>query len=180
MLHLSDHPLVQHKVALLRDVRTEPMSFRALVGEIAQLLFYELRPWRQLTANDGEPQHVQRVLPEGRMLLDVGAESFHQLRARRHVVPLLSHREWLTVEWRQFTTCSRRTAWSPLQALPSAASDWKEIGKESNTGSAQWFDLTGRIAMVTGGSGASTGFAMGEEVIADLFGGALTDRGRAG
>jgi FAD dependent oxidoreductase TIGR03364 len=28
-----------------------------------------------------------------------------------------------------------------------------------------------RIAMVTGGSGASTGFAIGEEVIADLFGG---------
>ena len=41
MLHLSDHPLVQHKVALLRDVRTEPMTFRTLVGEIAQLLFYE-------------------------------------------------------------------------------------------------------------------------------------------
>jgi hypothetical protein len=28
-----------------------------------------------------------------------------------------------------------------------------------------------RIAMVTSGSGASTGFAMGEEVIADMFGG---------
>jgi D-hydroxyproline dehydrogenase subunit beta len=28
-----------------------------------------------------------------------------------------------------------------------------------------------RIAMVTGGSGASTGFAIGEEVVADLFGG---------
>jgi hypothetical protein len=27
-----------------------------------------------------------------------------------------------------------------------------------------------RVAMVTGGSGASTGFAMGEEVIDELFG----------
>jgi FAD dependent oxidoreductase TIGR03364 len=31
-----------------------------------------------------------------------------------------------------------------------------------------------RIAMVTSGSGASTGFAMGEEVIADLFGGSAS------
>jgi glycine/D-amino acid oxidase-like deaminating enzyme len=28
-----------------------------------------------------------------------------------------------------------------------------------------------RIAMITSGSGASTGFAVGEEVIADLYGG---------
>jgi len=40
-LHVSDHPLIQHKVSLLRDVTTEPMQFRELVGEIAQLLFYE-------------------------------------------------------------------------------------------------------------------------------------------
>jgi FAD dependent oxidoreductase TIGR03364 len=33
-----------------------------------------------------------------------------------------------------------------------------------------------RIAMVTSGSGASTGFAMGEEVIADLFGGSALMR----
>jgi FAD dependent oxidoreductase TIGR03364 len=32
---------------------------------------------------------------------------------------------------------------------------------------------TVRIAMVTGGSGASTGFAIGEEVIAELFGGSI-------
>lgn len=41
MLHVSDHPLILHKIALLRDVNTEPMSFRILIGEIAQLLFYE-------------------------------------------------------------------------------------------------------------------------------------------
>lgn len=34
--------------------------------------------------------------------------------------------------------------------------------------------LNVRIAMVTGGSGASTGFALGEEVIADLFGGSAS------
>ncbi len=48
-LHVSGHPLIQHKVALLRDVATEPMVFRELVGEIAQLLFYEATQDLQLT-----------------------------------------------------------------------------------------------------------------------------------
>jgi uracil phosphoribosyltransferase len=49
-LHVSSHPLVQHKIALLRDVATEPMTFRALVGEIAQILFYEATQDLQLTS----------------------------------------------------------------------------------------------------------------------------------
>jgi uracil phosphoribosyltransferase len=40
-LFVSDHPLVQHKVALVRDANTVSMHFRQLVGEIAQLLFFE-------------------------------------------------------------------------------------------------------------------------------------------
>jgi uracil phosphoribosyltransferase len=38
---VSGHPLVQHKLALLRSELTEPKKFRELVREIAQLLFYE-------------------------------------------------------------------------------------------------------------------------------------------
>jgi uracil phosphoribosyltransferase len=37
----SPHPLVQHKLALLRDVRTEPKRFRELAKEITWLLLYE-------------------------------------------------------------------------------------------------------------------------------------------
>lgn len=40
-LYVSDHPLVRHKVTLLRDVATEPKKFRELVGEVAALLAYE-------------------------------------------------------------------------------------------------------------------------------------------
>jgi uracil phosphoribosyltransferase len=40
-VHVSKHPLVKHKVALLRDANTEPPMFRELVGELAALLFYE-------------------------------------------------------------------------------------------------------------------------------------------
>ncbi|MBX0330318.1 uracil phosphoribosyltransferase [Oscillochloris sp. ZM17-4] len=40
-VHVSTHPLVLHKLALLRSEQTEPKKFRELVREIAQLLFYE-------------------------------------------------------------------------------------------------------------------------------------------
>lgn len=40
-VHISQHPLVKHKLTLLRDVNTEPKKFRQLVKEIAILLTYE-------------------------------------------------------------------------------------------------------------------------------------------
>jgi uracil phosphoribosyltransferase len=40
-LHVSQHPAVQHKLALLRDVNTEPKKFRELVRELSWLLGYE-------------------------------------------------------------------------------------------------------------------------------------------
>ena len=41
MLFASEHPLVRHKVALLRHVDTEPKKFRELVRELSMLLCYE-------------------------------------------------------------------------------------------------------------------------------------------
>ncbi len=40
-VHVSNHPLIRHKLTLLRDKRTEPKKFRELVREIAILLAYE-------------------------------------------------------------------------------------------------------------------------------------------
>ena len=40
-VHVSTHPLVLHKLALLRDRATQPQTFRGLVREMSQLLFYE-------------------------------------------------------------------------------------------------------------------------------------------
>jgi uracil phosphoribosyltransferase len=40
-VHASTHPLVQHKLSRLRDIKTEPKKFRELVREIAALLAYE-------------------------------------------------------------------------------------------------------------------------------------------
>lgn len=40
-IHPSSHPLVAHKLTLLRDVNTEPKKFRELIREISALLTYE-------------------------------------------------------------------------------------------------------------------------------------------
>ena len=40
-LHVLEHPLIQHKLALLRNKETGVKEFRELVGEIAQLMCYE-------------------------------------------------------------------------------------------------------------------------------------------
>jgi uracil phosphoribosyltransferase len=41
MIQISTHPLVQHRLALLRDTQTAPPAFRRLVRELAQILFLE-------------------------------------------------------------------------------------------------------------------------------------------
>ena len=66
-VHPCSHPLVQHKLALLRDVHTEPKKFRELIREIAILLAYEAT--RDLAL---EPRPVQTPLAqtEGRHLAE--------------------------------------------------------------------------------------------------------------
>ena len=40
-VHVFDHPLIQHKLAILRNKSTGTKEFRALIGEIAGLMCYE-------------------------------------------------------------------------------------------------------------------------------------------
>ena len=40
-VYVFDHPLIQHKLSILRDQNTTVKEFRELVGEIAQLMCYE-------------------------------------------------------------------------------------------------------------------------------------------
>jgi uracil phosphoribosyltransferase len=41
LVHVSNHPLMLHKLAMLRAVDTEPKKFRELISEISILLAYE-------------------------------------------------------------------------------------------------------------------------------------------
>jgi len=40
-VHVSEHPLVAHKLAKIRDANTDPKKFRELIREISSLLTYE-------------------------------------------------------------------------------------------------------------------------------------------
>lgn len=40
-VHVSNHPLIRHKVTMMRDAQTEPKKFRELIREVAILLAYE-------------------------------------------------------------------------------------------------------------------------------------------
>ena len=40
-VHVFDHPLIQHKLAILRDQNTGTKEFRSLINEIAGLMCYE-------------------------------------------------------------------------------------------------------------------------------------------
>jgi uracil phosphoribosyltransferase len=58
-LHIVDHPLVQHKLTLLRDKNLSTRGFRALTQEIGALLAYELM-------RDAPIKHVEVETPVGR------------------------------------------------------------------------------------------------------------------
>ena len=40
-VHIMDHPLIQHKISMLRDKNTGTNEFRKLVEEIGVLMGYE-------------------------------------------------------------------------------------------------------------------------------------------
>ncbi|MBQ7636017.1 MAG: uracil phosphoribosyltransferase [Lachnospiraceae bacterium] len=39
--YIMDHPLIQHKIGIMRDMNTSTKEFRALVTEVAMLIYYE-------------------------------------------------------------------------------------------------------------------------------------------
>jgi len=83
-LNVVDHPLVQHKLTLLRDKELSTRGFRALTHEIGALLAYELMrdaPTREVTVEtplgtsrgvelDGKKQVLVGILRAGLGVLD--------------------------------------------------------------------------------------------------------------
>ena len=41
-LHLINHPLIQHKLSLMREKETSTIKFRELLKEISMLMGYEI------------------------------------------------------------------------------------------------------------------------------------------
>ena len=40
-IYIMEHPLIQHKIGIMRDKNTSTKEFRALVSEVAMLIYYE-------------------------------------------------------------------------------------------------------------------------------------------
>jgi len=74
-VHISTHPLVQHKLTLLRDHGTDPKLFRELLREIAVLIAYE-------ATADLATEEVTVMTP-------LGQASGRRLRERVGLVPIL-------------------------------------------------------------------------------------------
>jgi uracil phosphoribosyltransferase len=74
-VHVSTHPLVQHKLALLRDHRTDPKMFRELLREMAVLTVYE-------ATADLQTEEVTVMTP-------MGQATGQRLQERVGLVPIL-------------------------------------------------------------------------------------------
>ena len=74
-IHVSNHPLIRHKLTLLRDERTDHKQFREIIREVAILLAYEA------TADLG--------LEETSVTTPMGVASGEQLTENIGLVPVL-------------------------------------------------------------------------------------------
>ncbi|MBO7335995.1 MAG: uracil phosphoribosyltransferase [Lachnospiraceae bacterium] len=61
---IMDHPLIRHKIGLMRDKNTSTMEFRALVTEVAMLIFYEASRNLQLADKVIETPLVKTTVKE--------------------------------------------------------------------------------------------------------------------
>ena len=74
-VHVSNHPLVLHKLTLMRDSSTDPKFFRELLRELAVLLAYEAT--------------ADLALEETTVLSPMGQARGHRLKERVGLVPVL-------------------------------------------------------------------------------------------
>ena len=63
-LHIIDHPLVQHKLSIMRDKETSTMKFRELLQEISMLMGYEITRDMPLTYDDIETPLMPMKAPK--------------------------------------------------------------------------------------------------------------------
>ncbi|MCH5273589.1 MAG: uracil phosphoribosyltransferase [Lachnospiraceae bacterium] len=61
---IMDHPLIQHKIGIMRDKNTSTKEFRALVSEIAMLIYYEASRNLPLADKEVETPLVKTTVKE--------------------------------------------------------------------------------------------------------------------
>ena len=74
MLHIVDHPLIQHKLTLIRNINTGTKEFRETVNEIAGLMAYEISrdvPVKETETETPLTKCITRVLATEIVLIPV-------------------------------------------------------------------------------------------------------------
>ncbi len=61
---VMNHPLIQHKIGIMRDKNTSTKEFRALVSEVAMLIYYEASRNLPLADKEVETPLVKTVVKE--------------------------------------------------------------------------------------------------------------------
>jgi len=89
-IHLMDHPLIQHKISMLRSVDTDTKDFRQLVNEIALLIGYEAT--RDLPLEDQEVttplmKTIGKVLPKQVCLVPILRAGLGMVDAMLNLIP---------------------------------------------------------------------------------------------
>lgn len=90
MVHVSKHPLLLHKLSLLRDVNTEPKRFREVVNEITMLLTYEATadlPTREIEVQTPLTNTVGREISVVIGLVPVLRSGLGMIQAMLEMVP---------------------------------------------------------------------------------------------
>jgi len=93
-LTVVNHPLVRHKVSLLRDVSTERKLFRELVDEISMLMAYEVTAGLALAEREVETPLERttgrRVDEDGLVLVPVLRAGLGMVEGFRRIVPFIN------------------------------------------------------------------------------------------
>ncbi|MEE8593068.1 MAG: uracil phosphoribosyltransferase [Candidatus Bipolaricaulota bacterium] len=91
MLHVLEHPLIQSKLTLLRDVNTKNEPFRRLLEELTALMVYEITrqyPLRDRAINTPLEPMTGRVLEASIVLVPILRAGTGMLGGVLHLVPM--------------------------------------------------------------------------------------------
>ncbi len=91
MLHVLEHPLIQSKLTLLRDVNTKNEPFRRLLEELTALMVYEITrqyPLRDRAINTPLEPMTGRVLDASIVLVPILRAGTGMLGGVLHLVPM--------------------------------------------------------------------------------------------
>jgi uracil phosphoribosyltransferase len=117
MVYVSSHPLIQHKLSILRDVETEPKRFREVVHEITSLLAYEATadlPTREITVRTPLAETTCQELQQNIGLVPILRSGLGMVAAMLAILP--TAQVWHIGLYREHDTLQPVTYYNKLPA----------------------------------------------------------------